>query len=207
MRQGREPGKRSRWRLLPCRLGYASASRPRNRMQRVAGISGKCTASTLAVVLFLAFLLLATTPGCQSAAEETAPPIDYLPTEPSSSDNSTAILNTNVELITTEPDPDGGELLAVSLAAEGAYILVEFKAPPLIAQNWWEGSIYVIEEATDVVYSDIPTMPTVGPLIGHPVEEGQIGYVMLSNTVTGIRSGSVVSVILGRFKREHVTVQ
>jgi hypothetical protein len=64
----------------------------------------------------------------------------------------------------------------------------------------------VIDEATGTIYSGIPVAPIIGPLIAQPVHEGQIGYVMLTNDGSGIKSGSVVTVILGDFKQEHVTV-
>jgi hypothetical protein len=50
-------------------------------------------------------------------------------------------------------------------------------------------------------------MPILGPLLGRPQHEGQIGYVMLFNTSLGIKPGSVVTVVLGDFRQEHVTVK
>jgi hypothetical protein len=84
---------------------------------------------------------------------------------------------------------------------------VGFKVPPRTAENWWQGSVYVIDEGTGTVYKDIPVAPIIGPLLAKPVEEGQIGYAMLNNYRNGVKSGSVVSVVLGKFKREHITVQ
>jgi hypothetical protein len=49
-------------------------------------------------------------------------------------------------------------------------------------------------------------MPTVGPLLGRPKEPGQIGYVMLVNAPPGLHPGSIVTVVLGDCKQEHVTV-
>jgi hypothetical protein len=99
------------------------------------------------------------------------------------------------------------ELLRVDFAADGKYIYVEFRAPPRVARQWRQGNVSVIDEATGTIYSGIPVAPIIGPLIAQPVHEGQIGYVMLTNDGSGIKSGSVVTVILGDFKQEHVTVK
>ncbi len=99
------------------------------------------------------------------------------------------------------------ELLGVSFAAEGNYIYVPFKAPPSVARQWRQGNVSVIDEATGTVYDGIPVQPLIGPLIAHPIHDGQIGYVMFVNTDSGIHNGSVVTVVLGDFKQEHVIVQ
>jgi hypothetical protein len=99
------------------------------------------------------------------------------------------------------------ELLRVDFAAEGKYIYVEFRAPPRVARQWRQGNVSVIDEATGIIYNGIPVAPIIGPLIAQPVREGQIGYVMLTNDGLGIKSGSVVTVMLGDFKQEHVTVK
>jgi DNA-binding beta-propeller fold protein YncE len=99
------------------------------------------------------------------------------------------------------------ELLSVNFAAEGNYIHVAFRAPPRVARQWGQGNVSVIDEATGIVYSGIPVQPLIGPLIGRPVHDGQIGYVMLVNDGLGIKLGSVVTVILGNFKQEHVIVK
>jgi len=99
------------------------------------------------------------------------------------------------------------ELLRVDFAAEGKYIYVEFRAPPRVARQWRQGNVSVIDEATGTIYNGIPVAPIIGPLIAQPVHEGQIGYVMLNNDGLGVKSGSVVTVVLGDFKQEHVTVK
>ncbi len=106
-----------------------------------------------------------------------------------------------------EASASGVELLGVGFGADGQYINVQFKAPPKVAQQWRQGNVYVIEETKGVIYKDIPIMPILGPLLGRPQHEGQIGYVMLYNTSGGIRPGSVVTVVLGDFRQEHVTVK
>jgi hypothetical protein len=40
-----------------------------------------------------------------------------------------------------------------------------------------------------------------------PQEAGQEGYYMLINAGAGIKAGSLVTVVLGNYKREHITVQ
>jgi hypothetical protein len=99
------------------------------------------------------------------------------------------------------------EVLGVGFATEGKLIMVRFKAPPKIAEQWWQGRVSVIDEATGTVYNEIPVSPLIGPLIGRPKIAGQSGYVMLVNPPPGIQPGSTVTVVLGNFRQEHVTVQ
>ena len=157
----------------------------------------------LMVIALLALVLTLPT-ACGSPSEEEMPPIEF---NNPTGNSSNATTTSSVELATGEPDADGVKLLGVSLSADSIYVMVSFTAPPQAVQGWGQGSIYVVDEASGAVYRDIPIVPVLGTLFGRPQEEGQIGYVMLSNTAAGIRSGSVVSVVLGRFKREHVMVQ
>ena len=97
--------------------------------------------------------------------------------------------------------------MRVSFGADGAYIYVQFKAHPQVADKFWPGVLSVVDEATGTVYNEVPVMPVIGPLIARPKQEGQLGYVMLVNAPPGLRSGSIVTVILADFRQEHVTVQ
>jgi hypothetical protein len=99
------------------------------------------------------------------------------------------------------------ELLGVEVGRESGLILVQFKAPPSLARRWQQGSVYVVDEATGSVYSEIPVAPVVGPLFGRPKVVGQTGYVMFSNAPVALQAGSGVTVVLGDFKQEHVTVR
>jgi hypothetical protein len=96
------------------------------------------------------------------------------------------------------------------VGTETGLILVQFKAPPAVARKWQQGMVYVVDEATGAKYNEIPVLPIVGPLFGRPKEAGQTGHVMFANAApgaAGLRRGSVVTVVLGAFKQEHVTVQ
>jgi hypothetical protein len=108
---------------------------------------------------------------------------------------------------TGETGAAGVELLGVSFGADGAYIYVQYKASPKVADKFWPGVLSVVDEATGTVYNEVPVMPVIGPLIARPKQEGQMGYVMLVNAPPGLRSGSIVTVILADFRQEHVTVQ
>jgi hypothetical protein len=99
------------------------------------------------------------------------------------------------------------ELLGVGFAAEGSFIIVNFKAPPSVVQDWWQGQVSVTDEASGTVYNEIPVLPVIGPLIGRPVEAGQIGYVMLTHNPPNLRIGSLVTVALGEYKFEHVKIE
>lgn len=99
------------------------------------------------------------------------------------------------------------EVVNVGLAGEGAFIMVRFLAPADIAEGWWPGSMSLEDETSGVIYDEVPVMPRIGPLIGRPKRDGQLGYVMLVNTALGLQSGAVVTVNLGDYRFEHVPVQ
>jgi len=104
------------------------------------------------------------------------------------------------------PGEPGVELLGVGFAADGNFIHVQFKAPPRVASQWYQGRVYVTDEATGAIYSNIPDMPKVGPLFARPKEEEQPGYVMFWNTSMSLKPGALVTVVLGDYTWEHVSV-
>lgn len=99
------------------------------------------------------------------------------------------------------------EVLRVGFAAEGGMIHIQFRAPPEEAEKWWQGSVQVIDEETREMYNEIPVMPKIGPLIGRPKRQGQLGYAMLTNTPPYLQPGAVVTVVLGDYTFEHTPVQ
>lgn len=99
------------------------------------------------------------------------------------------------------------ELLGVGFAADGAFIHVSFRAPPLVVHSFWPGVLSVTDEASDTTFEEVPLMPVVGLLIGRPVEDGQAGYVMFVHAPAILRPGSLVTVDLAGYKFEHVQVQ
>jgi hypothetical protein len=158
---------------------------------------------------FAALVFLATAAGLSGCgkAQPTAPPIVFA-TETSTAGSAITIVPVSkLPLADNEPDPADVTLESVGIAAEGGYIVVYFIAPPEVAGGWWQGSVYVMDERTGVIYAEVPVMPVVGPLFAKPKEAGQQGYCMLTNTGGGIRNGSVVTVVLGSYRREHITVQ
>jgi hypothetical protein len=128
------------------------------------------------------------------------------PTPSSVASQATEVRATPGMTATDDASSSRVELLRVDFAAEGKYIYVEFRAPPRVARLWRQGNVSVIDEATGIIYNGIPVAPIIGPLIAQPVREGQIGYVMLVNLDFGIKTGAVVTVVLGNFKQEHVRV-
>jgi hypothetical protein len=98
------------------------------------------------------------------------------------------------------------EVLQVGLAADGGFIIVRFMAPPAEAAKWWQGSVSVTDEGNGAVYNEIPLMPKVGLMIARPKVAGQGGYVLLVNAPPGLRSGALVTVVLGTHQFEHLPV-
>ncbi len=109
-------------------------------------------------------------------------------------------------VVTVEPDPDGVTLQGVGFAADGGYIMVSYSGPVTIIHTFRQDDVYVYDETTRGVYKDIPVVPILGPLQGKPVNDDQMAYTMLKNYYGGIKSGSVVSVVLGKYKREHYVI-
>ncbi len=99
------------------------------------------------------------------------------------------------------------KLFGVHIGGDGGFIAVEFSAPPAVAAKWYDGTVYVIDESSGIIYKDIPVMEVIGPLFAKPKLPGQGGYVMFYNTNNAIKPGSVLTVVLGDFKQEHVIVQ
>jgi hypothetical protein len=99
------------------------------------------------------------------------------------------------------------QVLSVVMAAEGGFILVNFMAPPKVVGTWYQGGVWLEDEATGALYSEIGVLPVVGPLFGRPVEPGQPGYVMLVNAPNPLGPGAVVTVVLGDYRFEHIHVE
>jgi hypothetical protein len=97
-------------------------------------------------------------------------------------------------------------LVGVGIAAEGNYIAVYYKCPPLLARALRQDNVYVVDEATGATYKAIPVVPVIGPLISRPQRDGQVAYVMLTNEAPYVAKGSLVTVVLGGFKQEHVKI-
>jgi len=109
---------------------------------------------------------------------------------------------------TPDPEPTASiRLVRVGFAANGEYIHVEYFAPPLLIAQWRQGLFSVIDETTGEVYNEVPTMPIVGPMIGRPVKAEQMAYVMLVNRPPELQPGAIVTVVLDKFRFEHIVVE
>jgi len=106
-----------------------------------------------------------------------------------------------------EEDESAVELVGVTLGTESGLIMVQFKAPPQVARQWQQGNVYLTDEATGTIYNEVPVAPIVGPLFARPKYAGQLGYVMFVNPGNSLREGALVTVVLGKYKQEHVTVK
>lgn len=106
------------------------------------------------------------------------------------------------------PSPTASiRLVRVGFAANGEYIHVEYFAPPVLIAQWRQGLFSVIDETTGEVYNEVPVMPIVGPMIGRPVKPEQMAYVMLVNRVPRLAAGAKVTVVLDKFRFEHIVVE
>jgi hypothetical protein len=150
------------------------------------------------VAAAIMLVMLLSISGCRSEAEASLPPITPWQGGQISADA--------FKLAIIEPDTDGITLNSVSMAQDGGWISVNFKGPAMLVQSWNQGKVFVIDEATGKSYSQIPVAPVIGPLFGKPRGDNQPAYVMLVNSDNGVKAGSVLTVVLGDYKRLHVKV-
>jgi hypothetical protein len=109
---------------------------------------------------------------------------------------------------TPAPSPTASiRLMRVGFAANGEYIHVEYFAPPVLISQWRQGLFSVIDETSGEVYNEVPVMPIVGPMIGRPVRPEQMAYVMLVNRPPLLQPGAIVTVVLDKFRFEHIVVE
>ena len=111
-------------------------------------------------------------------------------------------------LVQSEPDPDGARLAGVSFGAEGIYIDVSYTCPPELAQKWLQGDIFVVDEKSGTVFKQVAQVPVIGWLFQRPMTPEQSASVMLVNSYHGFRlePGDTVTVVLGKYRREHIVV-
>jgi hypothetical protein len=127
----------------------------------------------------------------------------HVPPVPSAETPAPSAASTNLP----RGDVDAVQLLGVSLGDESGLILVQFIAPPAVTRTWQQNNVYVEDEANGARYDEVPVMPVIGPLFAHPKTAGQIGYVMFVNAGNSLLRNARVTVVLGRFRQEHVVVQ
>jgi hypothetical protein len=108
---------------------------------------------------------------------------------------------------TSQQTPAGVTVVAVTTAADGAYIMVEFRAPAKLVRGWNQGQISVVDEKTGNTYTVIPAVGDTAPLISRPQSDNQLDYVMLENAPNPLQKGAMVTVILDGFKQEHLLIQ
>jgi hypothetical protein len=99
------------------------------------------------------------------------------------------------------------DLLAVGYAADGGFIMISFTAPVDQVALLYQGTVSVTNEGTGEIYNEIPVMPVVGPMVGRPIMDGQPGYVMLVNHYPPLQPGSLVTIVLGEIRFEHIPIK
>jgi hypothetical protein len=98
------------------------------------------------------------------------------------------------------------QVTGVGFAADGALLNIQFRAPAAVSERWWQGSAYLVDEATGATYREVPVMPKIGPLMSKPKIAGQIGYIMLVNGPAPLKAGALVTVVLGDYRFEHLQI-
>lgn len=96
------------------------------------------------------------------------------------------------------------KLMGLSFGANNNLLSVQFLAPVAVVQRWKEGNMYLLDETSGEKYAEIPVMPVIGALFARPTTDGQAGYVMFTNLPVPLKSGAIVTVVLGNYHWEHV---
>ncbi|MDD5082802.1 MAG: hypothetical protein PHU08_05450 [Dehalococcoidales bacterium] len=160
------------------------------------------------ICILLASMLAVLAAGC--GKEEPLPAMGKVETNPNQEISGGSAARYSkfpvIPVAASEPDGDNVTLLGVGFSGDNAYIMVAYTGNKDLISRWVQDDVYIVDEATMGVYKDIPVMPIKGPLIGRPAHDGQPGYCMLMNYYNGIKSGSVVTVVLGNYKREHYVI-
>ncbi len=141
---------------------------------------------------------------------EPIPEATWMAYIPSAESTEEVEINTQEDESQEEPSLEAEtsvEVVSVGFAGEGGFIIIRFLAPAKVAERWWQGSVSVEDESSGDIYNEIPVLPKIGPLIGRPKQDGQLGYVMLVNSPPGLRTDALVTVILGEYRFEHIPVK
>lgn len=104
----------------------------------------------------------------------------------------------------------GIEITSLRMTAEGHMIDFRYrvldakKAETLFAR---ENKPYLIDEASQKVLS-VPTTAKIGPLrTSGDIKEGSIYWMFFANTPGLVKPGSMVTVVIGDFRAEHLVVR
>jgi hypothetical protein len=192
--------------LLVCLIGFSActpsqtASGP-GQMQSAAGTATALIQNAQATAMVMEAQAMAT-----ALVEKANAP---LPSPTPQVTNIPEAQTTQAATLTPSPQPTsaGVQVVDVTTAAEGAYLMVEFRAPVRIAASWMEGTVYVIDENSGTIYNGIPSVGSIGPLFDRPKTDGRMGYIMFSNTPVPLGPGAMVTVVLGNFKQVHMKIQ
>jgi len=193
-----------------CRSQASSTAQQPNLLDQAAAEATAIVQQAEATALMLEARAKATAVMAQAEATRQAPtpaPTLVVQVDPRDLATTTPTADSSQDgLVRPTPQEQTVEVTRVGFAAAGGMIQVQFHAPPDVAAKWWQGSVSVTDEATGAVYNEIPVMPRIGPLIGRPKQPGQLGYVMLMHTPPGLKPGSQVTVLLGKYEFKHISV-
>jgi hypothetical protein len=114
---------------------------------------------------------------------------------------------TPISAISNLPTPSGVEIVDVTLNAGGTFIIIQFKAPPRVAETWGYEDVYLVDEALNGVYRNIPRNGSADLYFARPKENGQVGYVMLVNSPYPLKVGDLVTVFLDGYQQQHLRIK
>lgn len=92
--------------------------------------------------------------------------------------------------------------VVISLGGDGDLINARFT---ITEQMKSPGEIYLKDEATGYVCRTA-VLPKMGMVISSRKKPGKVGYCLFRNTEYAIKAGSLVTLVIGGFRKEHLTV-
>jgi hypothetical protein len=116
---------------------------------------------------------------------------------------ATKKINRRVKKVSPSTLSPFSKYVNVRVSGAGDFLDVRFR----VTEHCLEpGPVYLKDEATGK-YMTVATAPRVGSLMTRRVQAGNNGFLLLHNPDSLIKTGSLVTLGIGRFIQEHIKVE
>jgi hypothetical protein len=100
------------------------------------------------------------------------------------------------------PTPLSSKDVTIRLTGAGDLIDARFRTTP---ESLAPGPIYLQDEATGII-ATLVSVPRLGRLVTRRAKVKAFSYGLFINPQDSIKAGSIVTLVVGGFKKEHLTV-
>lgn len=98
--------------------------------------------------------------------------------------------------------PANSPFFIIRLSGGGDFIDVRFKVN---AEMKHPGPAYLMDEKTGKI-ATVASVPKIGLLMSRRSKVGKTAYLFLKNPDNAIKAGSLVTLVIGQFRKEHIPV-